>query len=221
MKNNPLLALVTNLVLLAGYSTTTEAQRTPKLAAIETDGLVTFYIAKGTEESRYKDTDSELANWAIKAWEKSLDGKLEFIPGSESTSLLRLYWVPANSGQYGEMWPLSVNGKRGAGIFIRPNIDELGNELAQRAKNDSLFRDTIVYLTCLHELGHALGLSHTDDYADIMYSFEYGGEISSFFERYRNQVNSRQDIRKITGLSEKDISRAKALYMDTPQINTD
>ena len=74
MKNNPLLALVTNLVLLAGYSTTTEAQRTPKLAAIETDGLVTFYIAKGTEESRLKDTDSELAIWAINALEKSVDG---------------------------------------------------------------------------------------------------------------------------------------------------
>ncbi len=32
-------------------------------------------------------------------------------------------------------------------------------EIATRAGLDALFRDTIVYLTCLHELGHALGLA--------------------------------------------------------------
>ena len=47
--------------------------------------------------------------------------------------------------------------------------------------DDKLLRDAIVYLTCLHETGHALGLQHTDAFADIMYSFQYGGDIDGIF----------------------------------------
>ena len=209
---NKFLVCIAVLATLTGYTATTQAQRTPAIEAIDTDGPVTYFIAEGSKESHYKQTDYELATWALRAWEKSVGGTLQFIPGSETTALLRIYWVPAISGQYGEMWPLFVDGKRGAGVFIRPNIDALGDELAQQAKVDSLFRDTIVYLTCLHELGHALGLSHTTNYADIMYSFGFGGDISAFFTRYRNQLKSRQDIKRVTGLSESDISRLRSLY---------
>lgn len=30
-------------------------------------------------------------------------------------------------------------------------------------------RETVVCLTCVHQLGHALGLQHTPDFADLMY----------------------------------------------------
>ena len=59
-----------------------------------------------------------------------------------------------------------------------------------RARLDALFRDTIVYLTCLHELGHALGLAHTADFADVMYFFGFGGDITEFFGRYRRTLRS-------------------------------
>ena len=126
-----------------------------------------------------------------------------------------MYWVPAGTGQYGEMRPLLVDGRRGAEVFIRPNTDALGQEIGQRARTDPLFRDTVVYLTCLHELGHALGLSHTSNYTDIMYFFGFGGDIPGFFERYHNQLQSRQDIANFDGLSNGDLQRLEALYSST------
>ncbi len=70
------------------------------------------------------------------------------MPGPESAALLRVYWVPASFGLYGEMRPLIFDGRRGAAVFIRPDIRALGEEIAQRASEDSLFRDTVVYRTC-------------------------------------------------------------------------
>jgi hypothetical protein len=73
-------------------------------------------------------------------------------------------------------------------------------------------RDTIVYLTCLHELGHTVGLSHTADFDDITYFFGYGGDLVGFFDRYRRQLRTREDIRKTPGLSIDDARRARELY---------
>ncbi len=72
------------------------------------------------------------------------------------------------------------------------------------AQADKLLRDAIVYLTCLHETGHALGLPHTASFDDIMYSFQYGGDIPEYFARYRRKLHTRADIRKNSGLSEAD-----------------
>jgi hypothetical protein len=74
-------------------------------------------------------------------------------------------------------------------------------------EKDELLRDAIVYLTCLHETGHALGLEHTANFADIMYSFQYGGDIPEYFGRYRRLLESRGDIRKHPGMSAADRQR--------------
>jgi predicted Zn-dependent protease len=67
-----------------------------------------------------------------------------------------------------------------------------------------MMRDTIVYLTCLHESGHALGLRHTREFADIMYNFQFGGDIAEYFGRYRRKLTTREDIRTNSGMSPAD-----------------
>jgi len=84
-----------------------------------------------------------------------------------------------------------------------------------QVNGDRLLRDAIVYLTCLHETGHALGLSHTAVFADIMYSFQYGGDIEEYFGRYRRKLETRGDIAKNSGMSGADRARVIEILKDS------
>jgi hypothetical protein len=205
--------LILSALALATAPRLGAAPQLPTLEPLDASGRVTYFIADGLPGSQYRPSDRDLATWALKAWEKSVGGALRFEPSpSEDEALVRVYWVPANAGQYGEMRPLIAKGRRGAAVFIRPDTDALGPDIARLARADALLRETIVYLTCLHELGHALGLAHTADFDDIMYFFGFGGDIPGFFGRYRNQLQSRNDIAITAGLSTGDVNRVKALY---------
>ena len=152
--------------------------------------------AKGAPECQAG--DPELAQWALEAWQAASNGtlRLERSPKIE-TAHIRVYWASGTSGLYGEARPIVVDGVAGAEVYVLPAI-------ARSDDRDSLLRDAIVYLTCLHETGHALGLPHTARFADIMYSFQYGGDITEYFARYRRQLAARADIRKHSGISEAD-----------------
>jgi hypothetical protein len=179
---------------------------------LDASGPITYFIAVGSEQTGFRPPDRQLALWALQAWQRSAAKGFRIEPATESDAIVRLYWAEPSDGQYGEMRPLAVGGRRGAAVFIRPDMDSLGQDIARRAREDPLLRDSIVYLTCLHELGHALGLAHTRDFRDIMYFFGYGGDIVQYFGRYRAQLRSRSDIAAASGLSDGDVSRLRAMY---------
>ena len=150
--------------------------------------------------------DPELAQWAMEAWQAASAGGLTFTRTAEAAHAhIRFYWAGGHQGLYGETRPIIVDGVRGAEVYVLPAVVPPG-------ERDQLLRDAIVYLTCVHESGHALGLEHTSDFADIMYSFQYGGDIGEYFGRYRRALASRSDIGKHSGISDADRRRLKAIF---------
>jgi hypothetical protein len=136
-------------------------------------------------ETGCRAADPDLAQWAMEAWQGASGGKLGMARTSDKASAqIRFYWITTREGLYGET--------RGGDIYVRPDPGE------------GLLRDAVVYLTCLHEAGHALGLQHTAEFADIMYNFQFGGDIAEYFGRYRRKLSRREDIRTNSGISPKD-----------------
>jgi Matrixin len=188
------------------------AQLGQPIEPLAATGTITYFIADGDGRDGFRATDVELATWALRAWEREIPDRIRFEPTDEDGALIRIYFVPAGYGQYGETRTVSAAGQRGAAVFVRPDTDGLGEDIGALAREDSLWRDTIVYLTCVHELGHALGLRHTAEFADIMYSFQFGGDIPAFFRRYRERLETRADIATTSGLSAGDIEQLTELY---------
>ena len=187
----------------------------PQTAPLDTREPILYFIEDGKGVPGYRDSDRELAKLALDAWSRESAGKLKFTEAKASgEALIRFRWISANEGLYGETQRVRVNGKIGAVVYVMPQVSVQGEPLASRAVQDNLLRDTIVYLTCVHELGHAVGLQHTRRFEDIMYFFGFGGDIADYFMRYRNKIQSRADISKYSGLSTSDIQVLRALYRE-------
>lgn len=174
---------------------------------------IPYFITDGAGVSGYEPSDGELARAAFEAWARESAGRLRFVEASaEEDALIRLVWIDPGSGLYGEMRRVVVDGRPRAFVYVTPSVEGQGPAIAGLAARDPLLRDTIVYLTCVHELGHALGLPHTAEFEDIMYSFAFGGDIARYFMRYRERLASRADIASHSGLSPNDRAVLGRLY---------
>jgi hypothetical protein len=155
--------------------------------------------------------DPQMAEWALQDWERSAGGKLKL----ERTNVriqanIRIHWASQNEGLYGEARPFVEDGIRGAEVYVLPDLSAMGRDISSATRVDGLLRDAIVYLTCLHETGHALGLSHTTAFPDIMYTFTAGGDIPEYFGRFRRRLSTLADIAKTSAISPQDRDRLLA-----------
>ncbi len=154
---------------------------------------------------------ADLAQWAMEAWARASDGllRVERVEQPEDAEI-RFRWVnPRRPGLYGQSLTTEREGKRISEVVINPSMESLGGDMLARTLSDGLFGDTILFLTCVHEAGHALGPAHTRDYADIMYSFEFGGDFIGYFDRYRKKLKVRDDMKKQSPFSANDARQIK------------
>ena len=114
---------------------------------------------------------------------------------------------PRSRGEFGETIP-RIDPRSGAIVAAEVIIaNDTGGD-------DPVTQRIVVYLTALHELGHALGLRHTDTFADIMYRFQRPDDGERYFGAYRRRLKSPDDIgsAQASGLSAHDLAAVRALY---------
>ena len=147
-----------------------------------------------------------LVDRAISTWTRAAAGRLTLQKtASLDTALIRVRFAQAD-GIYGETAPRI---DRGTGLIGSAEVLIAGD-----VAGDAVQQRIVIYLTALHELGHALGLPHTNAFDDIMYSFRRPDDGERYFGAYRRRLSSSDDIGtdRATGLSPADIAALQNLY---------
>ena len=149
---------------------------------------------------------SALLDRACATWTRAAAGRfvIEKAP-SRDAAAVRVRFARAD-GIYGEAAPRI---DRATGFIASADVVIAGD-----IPGDVLHQRIVVYLTALHELGHALGLPHTDAFDDIMYAFRHPDDGARYFGAYRSRLRTSEDIGsdRAPGLSAADISALRSLY---------
>jgi hypothetical protein len=184
-----------------------------RIMPLDASGTISYYFDPGVEGSGFRPGDDVLAMWALEEWARSTNGAFRFERVSRpDAALLRISWLPwAEDAALGRMEPMIVDGREGASIAIRPDEGRFRPSIRRGVQADPLLRDVVLYYVCLHEVGHALGLSHSDNPRDVMWPGNNGVTLP-VYQRYRHLLQTRDDIPRTTWLSHDDVARFKEIW---------
>jgi Matrixin len=197
------------VVLLAGLAL--QAEDRFRLMP-DASGQIPYFIGPAANKSGYRSTDEDLVVWALQEWERSVNLLRFRRVEDEHTARVRVQWLPwAEDAALGRMEPSSDEGRPVASLIIRPDENKFRPTVRRRVKEDPLMRDVVLYYVCLHEVGHALGLSHSDNPRDIMWPGANGVTLP-IYDRYRHHLMTRDDIPRVSWLSHDDIVRVTDLW---------
>ena len=147
-----------------------------------------------------------LVERAMKTWTIASDGRLTLTrTSSREEAAIRVFFVQSDTN-YGEAAP-RVDPK--TGLIARADV-----AINAAVPDNPMDAHIVVYLTALHELGHALGLAHSDTFSAIMYRFRRADDGVRYFGAYRTKVRSPEDIGtpRASGLDPEDIGALRRLY---------
>ena len=149
---------------------------------------------------------SDLIERALVTWTRAADGRFTLNKTTSSPDAAIHVAFILSRTVFGETRP-RVDPRTGAIASADVRINGV-------LPDDRLNSAIIIYLTALHELGHALGLPHTRDFSSIMYSFSRPDDGERYFGAYRARLTSVQDIgsSQASGLSADDVQAIHAFY---------